>query len=224
MKRSVFTLIELLVVIAIIAILAAMLLPALSKAREKARQTSCVNILKQMALTMRLYADDYDDYVPTSRPPSTAFPKTAFFEAGYALDPTLFQRSNLKNSDGTPKPSVPLCPTCVGFGGQHFKSQANSDVVLDLNSTTRGGYGMNIQTGYAKSATEWSANAIGRYLEWKRPASTWMFCDSPVEVIASNWWFGWWHNDKCNAALFDGHVESCNRTSANLPGAFFNKN
>ncbi|MBE6381284.1 MAG: prepilin-type N-terminal cleavage/methylation domain-containing protein [Lentisphaerae bacterium] len=62
-KHSNFTLIELLVVIAIIAILAAMLLPALSAARERARQSNCVGKLKQFCLANQMYAGDNKSYI-----------------------------------------------------------------------------------------------------------------------------------------------------------------
>ena len=65
MKKG-FTLIELLVVIAIIAILAAILFPVFAQARDKARQSACLSNVKQIAIALQLYADDYDETFPVT--------------------------------------------------------------------------------------------------------------------------------------------------------------
>ena len=62
-KHSCFTLIELLVVIAIIAILAAMLLPAISAARASAKESNCINNLRQISQFTQMYADDFEGHI-----------------------------------------------------------------------------------------------------------------------------------------------------------------
>jgi len=102
MKR--FTLIELLVVIAIIAILAAMLLPALSAARERARASNCIGKLKQMGLADNMYATSNKDYLAAWGNPTTG--TWNFWTWMRALDVCPYERLLLGGYFGTAFASV----------------------------------------------------------------------------------------------------------------------
>ena len=118
-KEKGFTLIELLVVIAIIAILAAILFPVFAKAREKARQSSCQSNLKQIALSMNMYSQDYDECFPAQK---DAVESTAYVDYHQDFLSTYENDDDNASWIGSLAPymkstKIFVCPT-IGTGGK----------------------------------------------------------------------------------------------------------
>ena len=217
-KLNSFTLIELLVVIAIIAILAAMLLPALSAARERARSSECTSKLKNLGLQANMYADDNNDYYFMSKVGnaywcgSTSHPFAPYLDNLYK---TSLKTNNSGNGTATHSPNSPLnCPTnTYGRAGWPYAD-----------------YGTNIHLTNNPSPSVWLVPATRGSIA--NPADCLLFADgaitgSDLSVSKSNGtlWNGWkeddpnstgiWfgHNKTANITFCDGHVEARTKDS-----------
>ena len=151
-----FTLIELLVVIAIIAILAAMLLPALSKAKERALRINCASNLKQIGIGVVMYAGDNDDKLPPNRVNATSGSVWYPYEigrkgAGHTWDNGPHNLGSLWDTKNVPDGKVFYCPSGRKFPGVfRYETYAQVDTWPFGQPTTDPGYNAGItRAGYS---------------------------------------------------------------------------
>ena len=220
MNKSRFTLIELLVVIAIIAILAAMLLPALSAARERARSSTCTSNLKQIALANSLYMNDNKEYIV----PRQVEGAVRWIQLLYVLSTGETQRYSVNDDISVQK--------------QRFKAficPSENNVWFDRpGQTVVQGYAFNYGINSAICGDTYNANAANRWAMTMAalpdPSRTCLTWDLPVLKV-NDWATSGYGNFKttnkdnptqyyldfrhgvCNFNFIDGHVDSSNPNS-----------
>lgn len=187
MRRG-FTLIELLVVIAIIAILAAILFPVFARAREKARQTSCLSNLKQLGVASLMYAQDYDEVFPRTRGGGPPYIGPYWQEViePYVKNRQIFACPSEKTRE------VGYGPSCRIF--------TNGGAGLDIGKVTLPAEtGMLVDYGGASPFNP-AAGSAGYYIH--PPSRTQCTGSATCPSSVSNR-----HNGGCNVVLCDGHAK-----------------